>query len=191
MTAPAATAPAAPITVRSVLGRRFMMRLALFTAVALGIVAAAIWPRRASLGMAHLPPLHPHAPDFGLVAQAPLAIQLHLFAVLLAFAIGVVLLAGVKGRTLHRTLGWVWVVAMMTGAVSSLFIRIINHGSLSYIHLLAGWTIVALPMAVYFARTHRVKMHARFMTGLFTGGLILAGLLAFMPGRLMWNMWFS
>jgi uncharacterized membrane protein len=26
------------------------------------------------------------------------------------------------------------------------------------------------------------------MTGLFTGGLILAGLLAFMPGRLMWNL---
>ena len=185
------TAPAAPITARSALGGRFMMRLTLFTAIALGIVAAAVGPRRAALGLSHLPPMRLHAPDFGLVAHAPVAIKLHLFAVLLAFAIGVALLIGVKGRTFHRTLGWVWVVAMMTGAVSSLFIRIINHGSLSYIHLLAGWTIVALPMAVFAARTHRVKAHARFMTGLFTGGLILAGLLAFMPGRLMWNMWFS
>lgn len=76
---------------------------------------------------------------------------------------------------------------MMTGAASSLFIRMINHGSLSYIHLLAGWTIVALPMAAFAARTHRVKMHARLMTGLFTGGLILAGLLALLPGRLTWE----
>jgi uncharacterized membrane protein len=181
------TAPAAPVTARSVLGAPFAIRVGLTMVIALAIVAAAIGPRRAALGLAHLPPLHPHAPDLALIARAPIQIQLHLFAVLLAFAIGVALLAGVKGRTMHRTLGWVWVVAMMTGAVSSLFIRIINHGSLSYIHLLAGWTIVALPMAVFAARTHRVRAHARFMTGLFTGGLILAGLLAFLPGRLMWT----
>jgi len=183
----ATTTPAASATARSVLGPRFMMRLVLAAAVALGIVAAAVGPRRAALGLTHMPAIHLHAPDVGLVAHAPLAIKLHLFAVLLAFAIGVALLIGVKGRAFHRTLGWVWVVAMMTGAVSSLFIRIINHGALSYIHLLAGWTIVALPMAVFAARTHRVKAHARFMTGLFTGGLILAGLLAFLPGRLMWQ----
>jgi uncharacterized membrane protein len=183
------TAPAAPAAARSVLGARFVVHLVLTMAIALGIVGAAVGPRRVALGLTHLPPMRLHAPQFGLVAQAPLAVQLHLFAVLLAFAIGVALLLGVKGRTTHRTLGWVWVVAMMTGAVSSLFIRIINHGSLSYIHLLAGWTIVALPMAVFAARTHRVKAHARFMTGLFTGGLILAGLLAFLPGRLMWEVW--
>jgi uncharacterized membrane protein len=167
------------------------MYVVLAIAIPLGIVAAAIGPRRVVLGLTHLPPVHPHAPDLGLVAHAPLAIQLHLFAVLIAFAIGVVLLAGVKGTMVHRTLGWTWVIAMMTGAVSSLFIRMINHGALSYIHLLSGWTIIVLPMAVFFARTRRVRLHARFMTGLFTGGLILAGLLAFMPGRLMWQMWFG
>ncbi|MDB5458354.1 MAG: hypothetical protein JWO72_95, partial [Caulobacteraceae bacterium] len=103
---------------------------------------------------------------------------------------GVVLLIGVKGTTLHRTLGWIWVVAMFIGAVSSLFIRVINHGSLSFIHLFAGWTIVALPMAVAYARRHKVASHARAMTGLFTGGLVLAGLFAFIPGRLMWSLVF-
>ena len=180
---------AAPADGRA-LSPRVLMQIILSLTIPLGIVAAAIGPRGA-LGLAHLPPVRLHAPDFGLVAHAPLAIKLHLFAVLLAFAIGVALLVGVKGRTFHRTLGWVWVAAMMTGAVSSLFIRIINHGALSYIHLLAGWTIVALPMAVFAARTHRVRMHARFMSGLFTGGLILAGVLAFLPGRLMWNLFFS
>jgi uncharacterized membrane protein len=108
--------------------------------------------------------------------------------VLMALAIGIVLLAGVKGSRLHRALGWTWVLAMFTGAASSLFIRMLNHGHLSLIHLLSGWTIVALPMAVAAARAHKVRVHARFMTGLFTGGLILAGLLAFLPGRLMWNL---
>ena len=43
-------------------------------------------------------------------------------------------------------------------------------------------------MAVAAARRHKVRLHARLMTGLFTGGLVLAGLLAFMPGRLMWRL---
>ena len=109
----------------------------------------------------------------------------------MAILVGAVLMVGVKGSLTHRILGWTWVMAMMTGAVSSLFIRMLNHGAFSYIHLLSGWTIVALPMAVAAARSHKVKLHARLMTGLFTGGLILAGVLAFMPGRLMWEMFFG
>jgi len=79
----------------------------------------------------------------------------------------------------------------VTAAVSSLFIQLINHGHLSYIHLLSGWTILTLPIAVALARRHKVKQHARMMTGLFTGGLILAGLFAFFPGRLMWSLFFG
>jgi uncharacterized membrane protein len=88
-------------------------------------------------------------------------------------------------------LGWTWVVAMGATAVSSLFIRAINPGAFSLIHLLSGWTIVALPMAVYAARRHRVAAHRRAMTGMFVGGLILAGLFAFLPGRLMWAVFFG
>jgi uncharacterized membrane protein len=140
--------------------------------------------------MLQLPPMHLHAPDLGLIAAAPIQIKLHLISVLIALGIGIALLIGVKGSRLHRTLGYTWVAAMMIGAVSSLFIRIINHGALSYIHLLSGWTIVALPMGVAFARRHMARRHARMMTGIFTGGLVLAGALAFMPGRLMWNIFF-
>jgi uncharacterized membrane protein len=178
--------PAAP----RVFTPRMMVQTLLSLTIPLGIVAAAVGPRN-MIGPAHLPAMHLHGPRLGLLAQAPLVVQCHLAAVLTALAIGIVLMIGVKGRPMHRILGWTWVAAMMTGAVSSLFIRIINHGALSYIHLLAGWTIVALPMAVFFARTHKVRLHARFMTGLFTGGLILAGLLAFMPGRLMWQIVFG
>jgi uncharacterized membrane protein len=179
-------APALSILAR----RRRIARIVLGVFIPTAIVLLAIGPKAAELGLTRLPAVHPHWPRLQLVARASLPIQLHLAAVLIALAIGVVLLIGVKGATTHRTLGWVWVVAMMTGAVSSLFIRVINHGAFSLIHLFSGWTIVILPMAVAFARQHKARLHARAMTGLFTGGLILAGLFAFIPGRLMFEMFF-
>lgn len=133
----------------------------------------------------------PHAPDVALLMAQPLTIQLHIAAALTALLIGVLLLVGVKGNTLHRSLGWAWVVAMMTTAVSSFFIRTINPGALSWIHLISGWTVIALPMAVHAARRHRVADHRRAMTGLFVGGLLIAGVLTFLPGRLMWRVVFG
>ncbi|MBI1686291.1 DUF2306 domain-containing protein [Caulobacter hibisci] len=133
----------------------------------------------------------PHLPNLSLVVAAPTRIQLHLTAAVAALVIGTVLMIGVKGTALHRTLGWAWVVAMATTAISSLFIREMNHGAMSWIHLLAGWTIIALPIAVYAARRHKVSLHRRFMTGLFVGGLIVAGGFAFLPGRLLWRVFFG
>ncbi|MGZ3272246.1 MAG: DUF2306 domain-containing protein [Caulobacteraceae bacterium] len=175
-----------PLRVRSLL-----IQGAFGSLIALAVVAVAVWPQRHALGFEHLPPLRLHAPELWRIAQAGPAVQLHLAGVAVAMAIGLILLAGVKGTLAHRVLGWTWVVAMMTAAVSSLFIRMINHGQFSFIHLLSGWTIIALPMGVAFARRHKVRLHARMMTGIFTGGLVLAGLLAFTPGRLMWNLLFG
>jgi uncharacterized membrane protein len=175
---------------RTRLGVR-LLRTVLVALSILAMLVLMVGPARLASRIAGLPLLSLHAPRVDLVAQEPLAVQLHLAAVLIALGIGIVLLIGVKGTTLHRTLGWTWVLAMMTGAVSSLFIRMLNHGALSWIHLLSGWTIITLPMGVAFARRHKVRMHAGMMTWLFTGGLIVAGLFAFFPGRLMWRMFFG
>jgi uncharacterized membrane protein len=131
-----------------------------------------------------------HAPNLGLLAVAPIQIQIHVAAVFTALAVGTTLMLGLKGDTVHRTLGWVWVVAMTTAAISSLFIHRAN-GGFSFLHLFAGWTLIALPMAVFAARKHNVRLHSRTMTGLFVGGLLIAGAFAFMPGRLMWQMVFG
>jgi uncharacterized membrane protein len=171
--------------------RRLLLQAAVLSLIPFAVVVVAIGPSNLTGALSRLKPVHLHWPAFDLMLQAPPAVRLHLTSVVMALAIGIVLLVGVKGRTMHRTLGWTWVGAMMIAAVSSLFIRMINHGSLSYIHLLSGWTIVTLPMAVALARRHKVRQHARMMTGLFTGGLILAGLFAFFPGRLMWRMFFG
>jgi uncharacterized membrane protein len=171
--------------------RTLLVQAALGSLIPLALVAVALWPKRHALGLDRLPPLRVHAPELWRIASAGPVIQLHLAGVAVALLIGVVLLVGVKGTLVHRVLGWSWVLAMMTAAVSSLFIRMINHGHFSFIHLISGWTILALPMGVAFARRHKVKLHARMMTGLFTGGLILAGLFAFIPGRLMWELFFG
>lgn len=131
--------------------------------------------------------LRPHAPDLSRIAAAPTVIQVHLFSALTALAIGVVLMMRVKGTGLHKLLGWTWVLAMGSTAVSSLFIREINHGAFSFIHLLSGWTIVGLPGAVYAIKRGKVSAHRKAMTGMFVGGLLLAGLFAFLPGRLLWT----
>lgn len=132
--------------------------------------------------------LRPHAPDWSLLAAAPLAIKIHLTAALTALVIGSVLMTRVKGTGLHKTLGWTWVAAMGVTAVSSLFIRQLNPGHFSFIHLLSGWTIVGLPGAVYAIKRGKVASHRRAMTAMFTGGLLLAGLFAFIPGRLLWTL---
>jgi len=135
--------------------------------------------------------LTPHAPNLGVLDGVSPAIQIHLFTVLAAVGIGAVLLLGPKGTTMHRTLGWGWAILMVTTAVAAFFIREVNRGSLSFIHILAGATLIAAPMGVYFARTHQVLRHGRTMQGLFAGGILIAGILAFLPGRIMWRMFFG
>lgn len=132
-----------------------------------------------------------HAPDWALLARQPWVIQLHIAAALLALLLGTVQLVGIKGTGVHRMIGWTWVVAMVTVAISSLFIRQINPGSFSLIHLLSGWTLIALPMALFAIRRGRVARHASGMTWTFVGGLIVAGAFTFLPGRLLWEVFFG
>lgn len=132
-----------------------------------------------------------HAPDWGLLARQPWVVQVHIAAAVGALLLGTVQLVGIKGTGIHRLIGWTWVVAMLTVAVSSLFIRPINPGSFSWIHLLSGWTLIALPMALFAIRRGRVANHARGMTWTFIGGLIVAGAFTFLPGRLMWEVFFG
>ena len=120
-----------------------------------------------------------------LLNAAP-AIPLHAFAAMAAFALGVVQLAAPKGTLPHRTIGWIWVVLMATVAASSFWIHEIRLlGPWSPIHLLSIFTLIMLPIAVIAARRHNVRRHRLAMIGMFTGGLVIAGLFTFLPGRIM------
>ncbi|HZT49285.1 MAG TPA: hypothetical protein VFA64_15020, partial [Hyphomicrobiaceae bacterium] len=57
------------------------------------------------------------------LTSAPLPVQVHAWAALAAFALGIVQLAGVKGTTRHRALGYTWAALMLMVAVSSFWIH--------------------------------------------------------------------
>jgi len=120
-----------------------------------------------------------------LLHAAPV-IQLHAFAAMAAFALGIVQFAAPKGTLPHRTVGWIWVVLMGVIAISSFWVHELRiFGPFSPIHLLSIFTLIMLPIAVLYAHRHRVGMHRTFMIGIFTGALVIAGLFTFVPGRIM------
>jgi uncharacterized membrane protein len=130
--------------------------------------------------------------NFAPLTHAPLAIQLHAYAAMAAFALGVVQLAGVKGTTRHRALGYTWVALMLVVALSSFWIHDMRvWGPWSPIHLLSIMALVMLPLAIYFARIHRVRGHKLTMLGLFAGALVIAGIFTLVPGRIMHKVLFG
>jgi uncharacterized membrane protein len=114
------------------------------------------------------------------------AIQMHAFAAMAAFVLGVVQLSAPKGTLPHRALGWIWVGLMTIVAVSSFWIHELRVvGPWSPIHLLSIFTLATLPFAILHAHRHRVMQHRWTMISLFSGALVVAGLFTVVPGRLM------
>ena len=114
------------------------------------------------------------------------AMQFHAFAAMAAFALGLVQFAAPKGTLPHRSVGWLWVALMAAVAASSFFIHEIRlWGPWSPIHLISIAVLIMLPAAVLFAHSHNVRRHSRIMIGIFIGGLVIAGLFTFAPGRVM------
>lgn len=120
-----------------------------------------------------------------LLNAAP-AIQIHAFAAIAAFALGLVQLTAPKGTLPHRTLGYIWVALMVLVAGTSFWIHDLRvWGPWSPIHLLSIFTLATLPFAVLHARKHRVPQHRNAMIAMFAGALLIAGLFTFLPGRIM------
>lgn len=134
---------------------------------------------------------HPHWPDVSVLMTVSPAVQIHLLAALIAFAVATLQILGPKGTTFHRVVGWGWVIVMFTVAVSSFFIRQINHGAFSFIHILSGITLIALPLLILAARRKDIKTHRKQAYSLYIGALLIAGIFTFLPGRLMWHMFFG
>lgn len=130
--------------------------------------------------------------DLSPVLTGTFALQVHVGSAVTTFAIGVFLLSGLpKGTRLHKRLGWSWVVFMASTAISSFFLVGFSGNQMSWIHGLSAWTVIVLPFAIAAARRHDVQAHAKHMRGLFFGGMLIAGLFSFLPGRTMWHVFFA
>ena len=126
-----------------------------------------------------------------LSAASP-AIQIHAFAAMAAFALGIVQFAAPKGTLPHRVLGWSWILLMLAVSISAFFIHTIRMwGPWSPIHLLAIFTLIMMPIAVMHARRHRVVPHRAAMISIFVGALVIAGLFTLLPGRIMHDVAFG
>jgi uncharacterized membrane protein len=81
--------------------------------------------------------------------NAALAIPLYAFAGMAAFVLGIVQFAAPKGTLPHRTLGWIWVVLMLSVAINSFWIHQIRLvGPWSPIYLLSISVLFTVPLGV-------------------------------------------
>lgn len=125
--------------------------------------------------------------------DAPWYIQMHAIAAIEVLILGIILLSLRKGGRLHRFLGYIWVFNMLLAAGTSFFIVSAMQmiGPYSFIHLLSVWAIYVVIRAVRQARQGDIIGHRASMRGLYLGGVVVASVLAFMPGRIFNRMLFE
>lgn len=125
-------------------------------------------------------------------------IAIHMTAALTAVALGPVALWSRLGRQryprLHRAAGYGWVLAMLTTAISALFIRdfrLPNLGGYTPIHLLVPITLFSLVGAFWFLFKGQIQRHRMIMINTYVSACLIAGLFTLLPGRylgqLLWG----
>lgn len=116
---------------------------------------------------------------------APWHIQLHAFSAMAAVVLGAVQFTAPKGTIPHRTVGYVWVMLMGITAITAIFIREINDGSFSWIHILIPITLYGVVELAIRARRGLTGKHRNTALVLFFAALMIPGAFSFMPGRIM------
>lgn len=125
--------------------------------------------------------------------EAPLVVQVHAFGAMAGLALGAVQFLAPKGTLPHKTLGALWMAIMAVVGISSAFIQHpVAPGDpfwmrFSFIHLFTLLTAYALIQGGWLILRGGpgMRFHSKPFSGLFLGGLVVAGALAFLPGRIM------
>jgi len=125
------------------------------------------------------------------ILDASLAIQIHLVAALVALGLGITMWVRPKGTKGHKLVGRGFVIVMLATAISSFWIREINWGGLSWIHIFIPITLFASWEAIYYIRKGNIKRHKSAVKGMFFGALLIPGVLSMIPGRRLWMVFFS
>jgi uncharacterized membrane protein len=128
--------------------------------------------------------------------NAPVAVIAHFVTVVPAFFLGTWLLFfSAKGSHRHRLAGKVYLTLMAVTAFTAIFIRsfagwsvTIGPLKLGLIHLFILLTYHGIWRTLRAIRQGDLPAHQASMRGMYFGALIIAGLLAFAPGRVMYRM---
>lgn len=118
--------------------------------------------------------------------DASLAIQLHVVFAIVSFVVGAMILWRRKGGPSHKKWGKFWVFTMAGTALTSFFIFEIRMvGPFSPIHLVSIFVLISLYLAIKHVRVGNVSAHKKTMINTYVGGMLIAGGLTFLPGRIM------
>jgi len=118
--------------------------------------------------------------------DASLPIQIHLISAIESIIIGPFVLLRSRRDKWHKALGYIWVTNMFLAAASSLFIHENPmFGPFSPIHLLSVLTLWGLVETVRHAKNRNIVAHKQTVKTLYVAALGGAGVLAFLPGRIL------
>lgn len=123
--------------------------------------------------------------------QSSPAVIIHTLVAFIALGLGVTMFVRRKGTPSHKVIGRLFILFMAVTAISALFIRMINDGRFSFIHLFIPLTFFAIWETIHFVRKGNIRRHTRAVKGLFFGALMIPGILSFLPGRTMWHVFFG
>ncbi|AXI48495.1 hypothetical protein C1J03_22355 [Sulfitobacter sp. SK012] len=116
--------------------------------------------------------------------DAPVYIQLHAAAAMIALLLGPFVILRNRRDRLHKTGGYIWVLSMMVVAVSSFWItEFAMIGPFSPIHALSVFALWSVWEGLRHAFAGRVDAHRQVFQNLYWRGLVIAGLFNFLPGR--------
>jgi uncharacterized membrane protein len=79
------------------------------------------------------------------------------------------LLVSTKGSRTHKMIGRLWAFSMYFVSMSSFWVREINHGQFSIIHILSVVTIITVTMGIYSAKKQNTAAHKGYMRGSYLG----------------------
>jgi len=125
------------------------------------------------------------------ILNASLAIQIHVVAAFIALGLGITMWMRPKGTKGHKFVGRSFIILMLLTAISSFWIRELNRGGLSWIHIFIPLTLFASWEAIHYIRKGNLKRHKSAVKGMFFGALLIPGFLSFLPGRRMWMLFFG
>ncbi len=118
---------------------------------------------------------------------APLHIQLHATAAIIALVLGPLALYRTRRDRLHKITGYIWMLAILVTALSSFAITSFGViGPISPIHLLSVLALWSLWRGITTIRAGNLAAHRATLRNLYWRGMMIAGLFNFLPtGRMV------
>lgn len=118
----------------------------------------------------------------------------HLATILPSIFIGTYLMIFRKGTPLHRKLGKVYLLLMLktgiaTAIMPSMGPKLFNH--FGFFHIFSALTLWTVPNTWNALKRKDIRAHKFGMVGLYIGGIVIATIVAFLPGRTMYNFFFG